>query len=85
MGCEKGGSGGPEKKQSSTPETKSGFVNTRCPIMGSPIDPAKVPANLTREFKGQKVAFCCSGCPAAWDKLTDQEKEAKLKEAAAKK
>lgn len=53
-------------------------VNTKCPIMGTKIDPNKVPANLIREFKGQKVGFCCGGCPAAWDKLTDAEKEAKL-------
>jgi len=55
------------------------YVNTRCPIMGSPIDPAKVTAELTREYQGQKVAFCCGGCPAAWDALTDTEKAAKLK------
>ncbi|MBI5722397.1 MAG: hypothetical protein HZA50_00405 [Planctomycetes bacterium] len=53
-------------------------VNTRCPIMGSKIDPAKVPANLIKEFKGQKVGLCCGQCPAAWDKLTDAEKETKL-------
>ncbi len=54
------------------------YVNTKCPIMGSEINPAKVTADLTRVYKGQKVAFCCGGCPAAWDKLTDAEKDAKL-------
>lgn len=54
------------------------FANARCPIMGSPIDAAKVPENLTRQYKGMNVAFCCGGCPAAWDKLTDAEKDAKL-------
>lgn len=53
-------------------------VNSKCPIMGGKIDPAKVPADLTREYKGQKVGFCCAGCPATWDKLTDAEKDAKL-------
>jgi len=57
---------------------KGGIVNARCPIMGTQLDPAKVPAELTREFRGQKVGFCCGGCPAAWDKLTDQDKQAKL-------
>ena len=57
------------------------FVNARCPIMDSPIDPAKVPENLTREHKGKKVAFCCAGCPVAWDKLSDAEKDAKLTKA----
>ena len=62
---------------------QAGFINTHCPIMGSPIDPAKVPTSLTRDYKGQKVAFCCGGCPGQWDKLTDEEKAAKLREAKA--
>ncbi len=58
------------------------FVNTKCPIMGSPINPEKVTPNLVREYEGQKVAFCCGSCPLAWDKLSDAQKEAKLKVAA---
>ncbi|MCD6392162.1 MAG: hypothetical protein J7M40_01505 [Planctomycetes bacterium] len=54
------------------------FANTKCPIMGNPIDPATVPANLVKNFKGQKVAFCCAACPPKWDKLSDAEKIAKL-------
>jgi hypothetical protein len=46
--------------------------------MGNPIDAESVPAELTREWKGVKVGFCCAGCPPAWDKLSDQEKLAKL-------
>ncbi len=57
---------------------KPKFINTKCPMMGSPINPAKVPDNLIREYKGEKVAFCCGGCPAMWDKLSDKEKETKL-------
>lgn len=57
---------------------KPQFVNNRCPIMGSPINPDKVTNDLIREYKGQKVAFCCAGCPSTWDKLTDAEKNAKL-------
>ena len=53
-------------------------VNAKCPIMGSTIDPAAVPANLVAEFDGQKIGFCCAGCPEAWDKLSDAEKTAKL-------
>ena len=67
--------------QPSTSSQPAKFANVRCPIMGSPINPDKVPANLTREYKGQKVAFCCGGCPPAWDKLSDAEKDAKLKAA----
>jgi hypothetical protein len=60
-------------------------VNARCPIMGSAIDPAKVPANLTRPFKGRKVGFCCGGCPAAWDQLSEDQKQAALDKALAEK
>jgi len=59
------------------------YANTRCPMMGSKIDPSKVAPNLVREFKGQKVAFCCGGCPAAWDKLADADKGDKLAKVAA--
>jgi hypothetical protein len=59
-------------------------VNGACPITGNPIDPAKVPVSLTRDFKGQKVGFCCGGCPGPWDKLTDEQKTAKLAAAMAK-
>jgi len=57
---------------------KPKFANDRCPILGTPIDPDKVPENLIRDYKGQKVAFCCAGCPEEWDKLTDAQKQAKL-------
>ena len=56
----------------------AGFANTKCPIMGSPINPSKVPEGLTRVYKGKKIAFCCGGCPGQWDKLTDAQKDAKL-------
>lgn len=59
------------------------FANAVCPIMGSPINPERVTKELTREYKGQKVAFCCAGCPATWDKLTDLQKQAKLAKAKA--
>ena len=60
---------------------KPKFANISCPIMGSPINPEKVGKNLIRDYKGQKVAFCCGGCPSKWDKLTDAEKTAKLAKA----
>jgi len=59
-------------------QTATEFVNVRCPIMGTQLDLANVPEGLTRTYKGQKVAFCCAGCPTAWDKLSDAEKDAKL-------
>jgi ribosome-associated protein YbcJ (S4-like RNA binding protein) len=60
------------------PAPAAGVVNVRCPIMGSAIDPAKVPESLIRQYKGQKVGFCCPACPQAWDNLTDEQKDAKL-------
>jgi hypothetical protein len=57
---------------------KPQLANSRCPIMGSAINPDSVTANLTRDYKDQKIGFCCGGCPSAWDKLTDAEKQAKL-------
>jgi len=59
-------------------QTATEFVNTRCPIMGTELDLSKVPESLTRVYKGQKVAFCCAGCPTDWDKLSDAEKDTKL-------
>lgn len=57
-----------------------GFANTKCPIMGHPIDPKRVPDHLIREYKGQKIGFCCAGCPEKWDGLSTAQKEAKLKQ-----
>jgi hypothetical protein len=58
---------------------KPQFANSLiCPIMGSPIDVSKVNENLMRSFKGRKIAFCCNGCPSAWDKLSNAEKQAKV-------
>ena len=56
-------------------------VNTKCPISGGVVSPDGVPENLTRVYKGQKIGFCCDGCPAEWDKLTDANKDAELAKA----
>jgi hypothetical protein len=55
-------------------------VNSICPIEGGKFDPSAVSVELTAEFEGQRIGFCCLGCPAAWAKLSDVEKRAKLKE-----
>ena len=64
---------------------KGKIVNAQCPIMGTKLDPSKVPANLTRTYDGKKVGFCCAGCPSAWDKLTGQQKKEKLGKSGVKK
>ncbi len=56
-------------------------VNTKCPISGKAIEMMDRPKDCTRMYKGMKVGFCCPNCPPEWDKLTDAEKDAKLKEA----
>lgn len=56
----------------------AGFANATCPMMPNKIDPDKVTPELTRQFQGKKVAFCCGGCPGKWDELSDEEKAAKL-------
>lgn len=53
-------------------------VNSKCPIMGNTFNSEKVAPELVREFAGQKVGFCCAGCPEKWDNLSDIEKTAKL-------
>ncbi len=62
-------------------EHKARYVNSSCPIMGSPIQPASVKPHLVRQYKGQAVAFCCGGCPDRWDKLSAEQKAAKLSKA----
>jgi len=54
--------------------------NVRCPIMNMAV--SEVPQSNLREYKGKKLGFC-SDCPAAWDKLSDAEKEKKFAEAMA--
>lgn len=52
--------------------------NLHCPVMGSPVYINRVDIKLTRDYKGRIIAFCCPGCPAEWDKLTEAQKQAKL-------
>jgi hypothetical protein len=60
-------------------QVKPQFANSlSCPIMGSPIDINVVDASLTRDYNGRKVAFCCAGCPSAWDQLSDPQKQSKV-------
>ena len=55
-------------------------VNAYCVVMNEdPVDP-----ELVREFKGQRVGFCCKGCLPKWEALTDGQKDAALAKAIAK-
>jgi len=66
------------KPADTQPAATVATVNAKCPIMGEKFNQAKVSTDLVREFAGQKVGFCCAGCPEKWDKLSDIEKTAKL-------
>lgn len=50
-------------------------VNAKCPITGDPINP-----KLTIDYKGKSVGLCCKDCIADWNRLTDAEKDAKLRQ-----
>ena len=50
-------------------------VNTNCVMMpDETVDP-----DVTAMYKGMKVGFCCQDCVEEWNKLSDAEKDAKLK------
>jgi hypothetical protein len=53
-------------------------ANGACPITGTPIDSAAVPPELTRMYQGQRIGFCCKGCPEKWDRMDDQARARKL-------
>ena len=56
-------------------------VNKKCPIMtGSELDKDEVTADLLKEHRGQIVGFCCPSCIDAWEALSDEEKDEKLRE-----
>lgn len=51
-----------------------GVLNSKCPLMPDhPIDQA-----VTVAYGEGKVAFCCKGCIPQWNKLTDEQKAARL-------
>ena len=49
--------------------------NTHCPVMGGEIDEA-----TSVEWGDQKVYFCCPPCVDEWNEMTDEERNAKLRE-----
>ena len=61
-----------------TTKPAAAVVNAKDPMCGMAVDPAKVTDDTSKMFKDLKVAFCSKDCVAAWDKLSDTDKEAKL-------
>jgi hypothetical protein len=85
----------PEGKAAASPmggpsagETQSGkvqVVNAWCPLdLDGEIAGRMANRDAVADFKGQKVGFCCEPCVAAWDKMTDADREKALAAAIAK-
>ncbi|TWU50654.1 hypothetical protein Poly51_39470 [Rubripirellula tenax] len=53
--------------------TPVSFANTKCPIMGG-----KPSAELTTQYDGKTIGFCCDGCPEKWAALSDKDKADKF-------
>ena len=70
----------PGRQADGAPRLK--VVNAYCPVAGThPVDESgnkMTTADLTREWNGQRVGFCCDGCPPFWDEMTDAERREKL-------
>ena len=49
------------------------FANAKCPIMGG-----KPKSELTAEYNGGTIGFCCEGCPEKWAALSEQEQAEKF-------
>ena len=55
------------------------LVNTVCPIMGG-----EAQSDVSVDWNGKKVGFCCPPCIEEWAELTEEQKTSKLASAAAK-
>lgn len=53
--------------------TPVSFANSKCPIMGG-----KPTEELTVQYDGKTIGFCCDGCPEKWAALSDEEKAEKF-------
>lgn len=49
-------------------------MNMTCPMM----DDHDADPEVTVTYKGKKVAFCCEKCIGGWEKLSDEERDARL-------
>ena len=59
------------------PDASGGAAfNTKCVIGGRAVDP-----EVTTTFDGKTVGFCCPMCIEKFEKLSDEEKAEKIKNA----
>lgn len=63
-----------EKQEVKTPVAEAPVVmNTRCPFSTQAVNP-----EITADYHGKKVAFCCKGCWSRWEKATDEQRAAMM-------
>ncbi|MGH7131303.1 MAG: hypothetical protein ACREJO_05095 [Phycisphaerales bacterium] len=72
FGATKSAAAAPVAETAATP-TKMAMANSKCPMKGTAVNP-----EMSAEWNGQKVGFCCPGCKSNWAKLSDSEKQSKL-------
>ncbi|NND97122.1 MAG: hypothetical protein HKN47_07330 [Pirellulaceae bacterium] len=53
--------------------TPVSFANKKCPIMGGTPS-----VDLTAQYEGKTIGFCCDGCPQKWAALSDEAKAEKF-------
>jgi hypothetical protein len=70
----------PSASDRSLPESPSpaevttvSFANAKCPIMGG--NPT---GELTTDYQGMTIGFCCEGCPEKWAELSDEQQAEKF-------
>lgn len=72
----KSGPAHPAKKMGMAPDSGAKLVSLEyCPMTGEKVKGA---GGGSVVFENYKVNFCCAGCKAPFEKLTDQEKRAKI-------
>lgn len=49
-------------------------VNSKCPMTGETLEGS----NITVNYKGKTVGFCCAGCKGKFSALSDADKDAKI-------
>lgn len=62
--------------QSTSAKTPAGTVkviNTKCPVAGGAYNPEG--KGVARAYKGAEIGFCCGGCAARFDAMSDVEKD----------
>jgi hypothetical protein len=72
LGCTQS-SPAPEESATDSTSPAVTLVNAKCPIMGFDVD-----EEVTVEWNGKTVGFCCAECIPKWNELSEEEKGEKL-------